>query len=258
VCSTRIGMRQVLSKPKNIYTRGLFQAPTPSGAGPGAKTVDYVTVSEHYWPSMPRDTLAYHPQAAALLEQFQSTYADLKKPRKLQPAHTLGQVELELDFADGSSRSFAVTPLQVSSCITYLYCRLHVGYGLPWDVQANVILHFQEAADGDESASTVLSLRRLAAQCEVEEDELFASGVSYWLGKGVLREATDAAAGQTASAQDTSSYGYGGYDEGPDRLFEVVETQQAHATADMSMEGDLGMVGQQVRVVPPCECFQEF
>lgn len=70
-------------------------------------------VSDNYWPSMPRESMIYHPQAAALLQSYQDTYAVLKKPRKLLPACTLGQVEVELDFMDGSSRSFLVTPMQV-------------------------------------------------------------------------------------------------------------------------------------------------
>lgn len=100
-----------------------------------------------------------------------------------------------------------------------------------------MILHFQEAEDRSDG-STTLSLRQLASLCEVEEDELFTSGIAYWLSKGVLREIS---AG-TGPSKSTSS-GYDDYAEGPDRLFEVVEAQRGLASADLSMEGSGGAVG---------------
>ncbi len=78
------------------------------------RSVDYTIISEHYWPSLPKDTITYHPQINTLLGAYLDTYAVLKKPRKLHPAQSLGQVEVDLVFAEGVERSFVVTPMQVS------------------------------------------------------------------------------------------------------------------------------------------------
>ena len=75
--------------------------------------VDYVIVSDNYWPSLPRDALVYHPRIATMLGEYQETFGVLKKPRRLHPAQQLGQAELQLDFEDGASRTFLVTPVQV-------------------------------------------------------------------------------------------------------------------------------------------------
>jgi len=77
------------------------------------RIVDYTIISEHYWPSLPKDTIAYHPQINTLLGAYLDAYAVLKKPRKLHPAQSLGQVEVDLVFAEGVERSFVVTPMQV-------------------------------------------------------------------------------------------------------------------------------------------------
>lgn len=70
-------------------------------------------MSEHYWPSVPKDSIAYHPRINTLLSSYLDAYAVLKKPRKLHVADSLGQVEVELIFAEGVERSFVVTPMQV-------------------------------------------------------------------------------------------------------------------------------------------------
>jgi hypothetical protein len=54
--------------------------------------VDYVIVSDNYWPSLPRGGLRYHPAVEALLGEYQEVFGVLKKPRKLLPAPQLGQV----------------------------------------------------------------------------------------------------------------------------------------------------------------------
>jgi hypothetical protein len=76
-------------------------------------SVGCVIVSDNYWPSLNADTFAHHPSALKALTEYQDAYAALKKPRKLHSAHQLGLVDVELDFDDGSSRSFTVTPAQV-------------------------------------------------------------------------------------------------------------------------------------------------
>lgn len=58
-----------------------------------SRVVDYTMLSEHYWPSIPRDLVRYHPRIQSLLASYLDTYAVLKKPRKLHPASSLGQVQ---------------------------------------------------------------------------------------------------------------------------------------------------------------------
>lgn len=96
-----------------------------------------------------------------------------------------------------------------------------------------------------------LSLRRLAEMCEVEEEEILNSGVAYWVSKGVLKEVTAAEAGPAAAAGRAGDPAYLGYDEGPDRFFQVVEVQEMLAAMDMSVSGDDAM-GNQVDVFMEC------
>jgi hypothetical protein len=98
-----------------------FRLAQAAASGTG-KVVDYVIISDNYWPSLPRDAMTYHPEAARLLAEYQDTYAVLKKPRRLHPAHTLGQVEVDLDFADGASRTFLVSPMQVTNNLKQFSC----------------------------------------------------------------------------------------------------------------------------------------
>lgn len=51
-------------------------------------------LSEHYWPSIPKDAMVYHPRIQSQLSTYLDTYAVLKKPRKLHPAMSLGQVRV--------------------------------------------------------------------------------------------------------------------------------------------------------------------
>ena len=54
-----------------------------------------------------------------------------------------------------------------------------------WTGQANVIMFFQEAIPT--SLPLTLSLRKLSALCEVEEDELLTTGVHYCCGRSPRR-----------------------------------------------------------------------
>ena len=99
--------------PPTTLTDTLLHRQTAAGGTSHLKAVDYVIISDNYWPSIPKDVISYHPEVAGLLQQYQDTFAVLKKPRKLHPAQTLGQVELELDFEDGTTRLFLVSPMQV-------------------------------------------------------------------------------------------------------------------------------------------------
>lgn len=82
---------------------------------------DFTIISDNYWPQLPQledpsnmDTFVLHPVAAELLEEYQKSYTELKKPRKLNVFQHYGQVLLELAFDTGSSKIFSVSPLQVS------------------------------------------------------------------------------------------------------------------------------------------------
>jgi len=78
--------------------------------------VDCLIISQHYWPnsSALSSQAQLHPTITAALKRYQQAYADIKKPRQLTVHPFAGRVELELDFADGSSRRFIVNPIQVS------------------------------------------------------------------------------------------------------------------------------------------------
>jgi hypothetical protein len=78
------------------------------------KTVDFVIVSDHYWPSIPSDHMNYHPYLQSLLDEYQGTYAILKKPRKLHYLESTGSCDLDLTFNDGTTRSFSCSAVQVS------------------------------------------------------------------------------------------------------------------------------------------------
>lgn len=119
--------------------------------------VDMAIISEHYWPSFPRDGLTYHSLVQEHIDRYVETYANLKKPRKLRVAPQIGTVELELDFADGTVLTLQVPPLQ-----------------------ANLICNFSDA-------STPISLADLAARCDIDESDA-ALAMKYWVSRGVVKE----------------------------------------------------------------------
>jgi hypothetical protein len=43
------------------------------------RSVDFVMVSDHYWPTLQNDAFAHHPAVADAITQFQDTYHLLKK-----------------------------------------------------------------------------------------------------------------------------------------------------------------------------------
>ena len=75
--------------------------------------MDFIIVSDNYWPGLTLDGMQLHPSLDQKLKTYSEEYSVLKKPRKLNLLPQLGQVELTLDFEDGTSRDFCVTPLQV-------------------------------------------------------------------------------------------------------------------------------------------------
>ena len=119
---------------------------------------DFMVISHCYWPELKADeTVSHHPKARSHINSFLDTYALLKKPRKLHVAQQLGTVELDLEFDDGSTRSFTVNPTQ-ASLIMYL---------------------------GDEKR---LSSADLAHRCGIEDVADVVNRMSFWISKGVVRE----------------------------------------------------------------------
>jgi hypothetical protein len=121
--------------------------------------------------------------------------------------------------------------------------------------QANTILYFQ-ASDGEGGGSTghssasvvCMSLRHLASLCELEEDEVLASGVLYWLAKGVLKEVSVSEA--TPAAREASEAvpidPYGPAADQPDKFFVVAEENQA-ALAALDAAGVVDGTGNSVQ-----------
>jgi anaphase-promoting complex subunit 2 len=142
-----------------VYSSLTNKAAAAAGQGIVDKDVDFVIISDNYWPSLTQDGMQLHPQLDQKLKRYSDEYSILKKPRKLNVLPQLGQVELTLDFEDGSSRDFVVSPLQ-----------------------ANVIMFMAEATDG-------LSVQDLYYKLEVDEEEV-AQAVKYWVQKKVLQEST--------------------------------------------------------------------
>ena len=123
-----------------------------------SNVVDYAILSDNYWPSLPTDAAEAinHPKAQALLNSYENTYANLKKPRKLHSIGQMGHVALDLTFDDNTTRTFTCLP-----------------------IQATLILHLEEASPK--------SLEDLSTVCELEEEEVRRRMV-FWIIKGVCRE----------------------------------------------------------------------
>ena len=90
--------------------------------------MDMAIVSDNYWPDLDSfdghagdldgdELFKHHPSAQQWLSWFEAAYLELKKPRRLEPLPMLGQVQLSLEFEGGVSRSFSVSPLQVSNTL---------------------------------------------------------------------------------------------------------------------------------------------
>jgi len=107
----------------------------------------------------------------------------VKKPRHLLPAPSLGSVDLSLDFDDGSTRRFTVTP-----------------------TQASIVLLLVDAAGGGEaqyrSVDGALSLTQLASLAGLaEEEDVVHRTAAYWVTRGVLtRTVLSAADGMSRQA----------------------------------------------------------
>lgn len=131
--------------------------------------VDCTVVSDFYWPSLAPDEFKLHPLAEAEMKRYCDSYADVKKPRQLTVVPNSGLVYLDLDFEDGSTRSFSCSPLQ-----------------------ATVMMNIADAAAdaGTDSVSSYIAADAIAAVCELEEDEL-AAPLAYWIGRGVIKTTRD-------------------------------------------------------------------
>ena len=120
--------------------------------------VDCLLVSDYYWPPLQTDHFKHHEMAQKYIDEYENAYAELKKPRKLENAPQLGIVDLDLDFDDGTTRTFSVTP-----------------------VQATLIMHLSDSGK--------MRLSDLSIACELDEEEIDQK-MSYWVAKGVIRKET--------------------------------------------------------------------
>ena len=124
---------------------------------------DCVIVSDNYWPQLHSGDVKHHPMAEGLFTAYNDVYHDLKKPRKLHPMDLLGHVDLELDFEDGSSRTFVVKPLQ-----------------------ATLILHMSDKRKA--SAEELSTLTQLWDEEEVRKQ------MGFWVGAHVCVESNEGGA----------------------------------------------------------------
>lgn len=144
-----------------------------------------------------------------MIDSYKDTYTTLKKPRKLYPVQSIGQVEIELDFSDGSTRLFVVNP-----------------------IQANIIMHFQISDDSSNSQDKATqSLQKLSSLCEMDESDVL-SALMYWVNKSVIRECT-------ISNSNSSNY-----NSSSDREFEIIEEQASYIAQDLAGDNtdDMDMV----------------
>lgn len=189
------------SKRTNAAVAELLSRQTPPAArldDPLASfPLDFTAVSEHYWPSLAAGqeqaaAFVLHPRAARWVEAYQAAYTALKKPRALRLLPAAGQVELELDFEDGSSRSFLVSP-----------------------VQASLILFISDK-DSKHGDTTGVTSVQLAKFISLEHRET-KSKMCYWIAVGVVAA--------TTAAEDTAS-------QESVLVYKVVESQRERAEAE--------------------------
>jgi len=129
------------------------------------KVVDLLIVSDNYWPALQTEPMALHPSSEAILTSYCDAYAATKKQRALHSVPQLGMVEIDLDFDDGSTRSFVVAP-----------------------AQATLIQLLADAPSSSSlQAGACLSLSELATKCELEESEVHRR-MAYWTSRSVVRE----------------------------------------------------------------------
>eukprot|EP01041_Mallomonas_annulata_P004911 gene4911-9792_t len=130
--------------------------------------VDCLLISDNYWPTLRNtDPLNLHPAAAAIITRYQDTYAVLKTPRKLRPLSQLGRVDLDLEFDDGVTRTFSVTPMQ-----------------------ATLIMYLSDAS------KSAMSLVDLASVSELTE-ELVRRNMGFWIANRVVQERSSAVGGSS-------------------------------------------------------------
>ncbi len=138
---------------------------TESPSSPQPTWVDMLILSDHYWPASSNNSSLILPsQVKQAIDEYIKLFATVKKPRHLVPSISLGTVDLSLDFEDGSTRSFAVTP-----------------------TQATVILLITEACS--KPSMPDMSLFELATKMGLLDDGIteVRKAAAYWVTRGVLR-----------------------------------------------------------------------
>lgn len=119
--------------------------------------VEYAIVSSNYWPKLRESSdMKFHDSIQYSLKYYEDEYADVKKPRKIHPISSLGVVELELEFSNGTLRNFLTNP-----------------------IQANVIAFISE-----NNRTTIDNI----SSCLDLTDEEIESTIRFWISRRVLRQ----------------------------------------------------------------------
>mmetsp|Transcript_21751 Transcript_21751/g.68141 ORF Transcript_21751/g.68141 Transcript_21751/m.68141 type:complete len:254 (+) Transcript_21751:1357-2118(+) len=115
-----------------------------------------LVISQVFWPSLPDDSLEFHPRMLRLLRRFSIWYSELKAPRQLEWKPWLGVACLEVELAPGCKKEYTVTPFQ-----------------------ANLIMHFE--------GSDCQHVHELAASCHVAE-MVVRKNMVRWVTYGLVAE----------------------------------------------------------------------
>lgn len=83
------------------------QEPTEDDA---TGAIDTMIISGEYWPGLQEAELALHPAVDACIERYGAAYAKIKAPRHLNWMKHIGTTTIDLDFDNGVTRSFTVSP----------------------------------------------------------------------------------------------------------------------------------------------------
>jgi anaphase-promoting complex subunit 2 len=199
-------------------------SPEALAAAESARCVDFIIVSDNYWPKLVQEEIKHHPDALALLREYESCYAELKKPRKLHPVNRLGRVQLELSFDDGCTRDFSVNP-----------------------VQATLIMHVAESGDSAtclrQQGERGVRASALAAAAQMEAYKV-RRHMGLWVSRHVVTEQSVEVRVDAPPVLDYVDYvgsfaGDSGQPE-DDVLYEIVEAQEVWIAAEAVAAGGVG------------------
>lgn len=203
---------------------------TPAAAeqAEAAQVVDMAVLSDQYWPSLSDSTAAaaiegivLHPTAVALLDQYTNTFAALKKPRKLNVYPHLGTVQLDLNFDDGATRTFHVSP-----------------------IHASLILHVADDSTAMEMSSEMSSCSSGRSSTDLAflmsiDEEVVRRKMAFWVAKGVVSVRSREMKHDPSDPMFNPAAG----DPKDELVYEVIETQRERAEAEraaLELAGEAG------------------